>query len=131
MTVEGNKRIARAFFAKLGTDDISTLATFLSDDIAWWTNGARLIPGSPIKRGSEVIEAFAQIPKLFPRGLVVTPTGLTAEKDRVAVEAVSYGVTANGRIYENTYHFALTIREGRIVSGREYMDTLYLKETLF
>ena len=50
----------------------------------------------------------------------------TAEGDRVAVEAESYGELANGRVYNQEYHVLLTIREGKIAAAREYMDTAHV-----
>jgi uncharacterized protein len=54
---------------------------------------------------SQLTEVLQGIGALMPKGLRVTPTGLTAEGDRVAVEAESYGETASGKIYSNLYHF--------------------------
>jgi ketosteroid isomerase-like protein len=48
---------------------------------------------------------------------------LTAEDNRVAMEAVSYGERSNGRIYKNFYHFQHEIRDGKLVAVREYLDT--------
>lgn len=66
----------------------------------------------------------------MPKGMRVTPTGLTAEGDRVAVEAESSGETATGRTYNNQYHFLFEVRDGKIQAAREYLDTLYAKEVL-
>ena len=55
------------------------------------------------------------------------PITLTAEGDRVAVEATSSAVNAaNGRVYENRYHHLFTCRDGAIVEMREYQDTLHV-----
>jgi hypothetical protein len=64
-------------------------------------------------------------------GLRMTPTGMVAEGDRVAVEAESYGELANGRVYDQRYHFLMTIRDGRIAEVREYLDTQHVFATWF
>jgi hypothetical protein len=51
----------------------------------------------------------------------MTPKGITAEGDRVAVEAESYGETASGKIYNNLYHFLFEVRGGKIQAVREYL----------
>ena len=51
----------------------------------------------------------------------VTITGITAEGDRVAYEAVGEMVFPD-RVYRNIYHNLVVIRDGLIVEGREYMD---------
>ena len=66
----------------------------------------------------------------MPKGLRVTPKGLTAEGERVAVEAESYGETATGKIYNNLYHFLFEVRDGKIQAVREYLDTIHAKEVL-
>jgi ketosteroid isomerase-like protein len=38
-------------------------------------------------------------------GLRVTPKGVTAEGDRVAVEAEAYEKMNSGQTYQNQYHF--------------------------
>ena len=77
---------------------------------------------------SEVLKGFRT---RIPKGLKLTPKALTAEGDRVAVEAESYGETASGKIYNNRYHFLIEVRDGKIQAGREYLDTIHAKEVLF
>jgi ketosteroid isomerase-like protein len=54
-----------------------------------------------------------------------------AEGDWVAVELVLRAVTARGLDYENHYHFAFRVRDGRIAEVREHLDTQYAAERLF
>jgi uncharacterized protein len=61
----------------------------------------------------------------MPKGLRVTPKGLTAKGARVAVEAESYGETASGKVYNNLYHFLVEVREGKIQAVRAYIDTMH------
>ena len=63
-------------------------------------------------------------------GLRVTPTGLTAEGDRVAVEAESFAKMKNGKTYQNKYHFLFIVRDGKIQSVKEYLDTIHANEVL-
>ena len=53
----------------------------------------------------------------------MTPTGMVAEGDRVAVEVVSEGDLKNGRQYRQQYHMLLEFRGNRISAVREYLDT--------
>jgi ketosteroid isomerase-like protein len=53
--------------------------------------------------------------------------GLTAEEDRVAMEAKSHlAHPTNGRTYRNLYHHLFRFRDGQIVLFKEYQDTLHL-----
>ena len=47
---------------------------------------------------------------------------MTAEDDRVAMEATSQAVTIDGIDYANIYHMLHVVRDGKIVKVREYMD---------
>jgi limonene-1,2-epoxide hydrolase len=53
--------------------------------------------------------------------------GLTAEEDRVAMEAESHVLNpTNGRLYNNFYHYLFRIKDGQITLFKEYQDTLHL-----
>ena len=55
---------------------------------------------------------------------------MTAEGERVAIEAESYGRHINGKTYNNLYHFLMVIRDGKISELKEYMDTMHANEVL-
>ena len=48
---------------------------------------------------------------------------IIAEDDRVVVLARGEVKTVRGEDYNNSYCFVLTMRDGKIVELREYMDT--------
>ena len=66
----------------------------------------------------------------FPSGLRFTIRGTTAEEDRVAVEAESYGMTREGKLYNNVYHLLVLLENGRIKTAREYLDSGHATEVL-
>jgi uncharacterized protein len=51
--------------------------------------------------------------------------GLIGEKDRVVLQWTSRARTRDGRPYENGCIGVFTVRDGKIHSVRQYMDTLY------
>jgi ketosteroid isomerase-like protein len=54
-------------------------------------------------------------------------TGLTAEEDRVAMEAESHVLNpTNGRLYNNFYHYLFRVKDGQLTLFKEYQDTLHL-----
>jgi len=55
---------------------------------------------------------------------------ITAEGDRVCVEARGSARFVDGRTYDNRAHFLITLREGRIVSIKEYLDTDHVARVL-
>jgi ketosteroid isomerase-like protein len=48
---------------------------------------------------------------------------MTAEGERVAVEARSQGQHVSGALYSNDYHFLFVFRDGKLAVLKEYMDT--------
>jgi len=51
-----------------------------------------------------------------------TPTSVTAEGDRVSVEATSEGVGPGKAAYKNVYNFSFLIKDGKIHTVREFFD---------
>ncbi len=96
----------------------------VTEDATWW------VPG----RGVFSKAAFAEIAKMFRSllkdGITMTIHGITAEGDRVAVEAETYGELKNGKIYNNTYHFLFLFRDGKIYHAKEYNDSRHAAEVI-
>jgi hypothetical protein len=68
--------------------------------------------------------------KDFPSGLTFTITGTTAEGNRVALEAESYGMARSGKLYNNLYHLLVLLEDGKIKTVREYLDSGHATEVL-
>jgi ketosteroid isomerase-like protein len=68
----------------------------------------------------------------FPDGMTFEILTVTAEDNRVLVEATSDARMDNGNPYRNQYVFSFYFdEEGRITEFREFWDTLYAFETMF
>ena len=128
MSLEANKELARNFIAALGRADTEWVLEHYADDVVMWTAGSLVISGPHDK--SEIGEMMNGILGAFPNGLAFEVCSLTAEDDRVAIEAESRGTHVSGKPYHNQYHFLMRIRDGRIVELKEYLDTLHAHEVL-
>ena len=73
-------------------------------------------------------ELVAGIAEGAPNGIRVTPKEITAEDDRVAMEAESYGEMSNGKVYNNRYHLQHVVRDGKLLAVREYLDTQHVQD---
>ncbi len=125
---EDNKQLVRLFFEAMSSGDVAFMVDAYDDAGTVQTMGNTLISGTYDK---EQIRGFADgIYEAFPRGLSFTVLGITAEGERVAVEAESNGMHASGKNYNNFYHFLFTIRDGKILSLKEYLDTELVTEIL-
>ncbi|MEH6592635.1 MAG: nuclear transport factor 2 family protein [Halioglobus sp.] len=120
-TIERNKQLTLEFFDSMQRGDAHAIAEAYAKEGKVVTMGSTLISGS---RGKEEIRQFAGgLLEAFPSGLEFTILNMTAEEDRVAVEATSEGLHVSGQPYKNHYHFLLTWKEGRLLEMKEYMDT--------
>jgi uncharacterized protein len=131
MSAEVNKNVVLSFFKDFSAGKVEAALALMADSATWWVAGKPdrfVLAGTKTK--TQFVELLKGLGAAMPKGLRLTPKGLTAEGDRVAVEAESYGETASGKIYNNLYHFLFEVRDGKIQAVREYLDTLHAKEVL-
>ena len=126
--LERNRRITRELFAALSDADVAKLAELYAEDFELWTAGTLPLSGS---RGrAEALSGMDFVASMFPEGIRFEIVAMTAEGERVAVEAESHGIHASGLPYHNQYHFLVVIRDGKIRRFKEYMDTMHADEVL-
>ena len=132
MSTDENKRIATEFFARISASDVPGVLAMMADDATWWLPGK---PGSSpivgVQTKEQMARLFGVMASQLENGLKMTVKSLVAEGDKVALEAESYGRLRNGRVYEQEYHFAITIRGAKIAAVREYLDTQHTFATWF
>jgi ketosteroid isomerase-like protein len=126
MSAEANKKIVLGFFENLSAGKVDDALALMADTGTWWVAGKFDLAGTKTK--AQFAELFKGLVGSMPKGLRITPKGITAEGDRVAVEAEGYGEVNNGKVYNNLYHFLVEVRDGKIQAVREYMDTLHVKD---
>ncbi len=118
---ERNKKLVHEFFGLLNRGDVAGILAAYAVDGQLQTMGRTLISGRFTR--AQIEAAAAQIYQAFPHGLTFEIDAMTAEGERVAVEAHSHGRHASGVTYSNEYHFLFVFRDGRLELLREYMDT--------
>jgi ketosteroid isomerase-like protein len=124
-----NKQIALDFLGHAFDGRMAQALELLASDATWWVLGnPDRIRVSGTRDMARITKFVQNVRKLFPNGMEVQFEGVTAEGERVAVEAVSQAVMADGRPYSNRYHFLVQVREGRVQAVREYIDTQYVYE---
>ncbi len=121
MGIEENKALVTRFWETFSAGRYDEVLDMLADDATWWVGGSTVLSGTYTK--PEFAELLGQVTPQAPKGLSVTPRLLTAEGDRVSVEAESHAEISNGKTYQNVYHFMMVIRDGKFTAVREYLDT--------
>ena len=128
MGIEENKSIALAFVDAISRGDSQAIQDAYAEDGTCWTLGTMPISGRFGK--AEVAQAASSVLDVFPDGLAFTVHQMTAEGDRVAIEAESHGQHISGKKYNNVYHFLMRVRDGKIIEWKEYMDTMHANDVL-
>ena len=130
MQADQARQFVLDFFAELASGD-SRCWDRVAEDATW-----RLMArGKSYPYPSEYTKASYRAlcegsAHLFPNGLRFTILGTTAEADRVALEAESYGTTRAGKLYNNVYHLLVLLENGKIKTAREYLDSGHATEVL-
>ena len=122
MSTEENRRTAVKFIESLGADEMDR--SLLTEDVQWWG------PRMGFVGIAEFLKIIDRFKAKFNGNLTLKIHGVTADGDRVAVEAESFGDLKNGKTYNNTYHFLLIFRDGKICLTKEYNDTAYAASAL-
>lgn len=109
-----------AFFGGRLTED------FLAPDMKVWTTLG------PLADHSTYVSTVNKIMSLFAGGSFnYIIDGITAEDDRVVVEAHGKGTFPDGVAYENAYVFVLRLRDGRVAAIAEHFNPIPAMEKLF
>lgn len=128
MSVEQNIAVVEAFIAAMNAGDVDAIVNAYAEDGSVTTMGKTLISGTFDK--PTITMAAGRIFEAFPTGIRFTVHGMTAQDDRVAVEASSVGMHVSGREYRNQYHFLARLRDGKLTEWKEYCDTEMITEVL-
>lgn len=116
MSIEENKLVARSFME--ATINGEARGDMLTDDFVFWNATTGELPKEMILAMPDALK------KAFKGRMAVEVLGITAEADRVAIEARGRGELATGEIYTNDYHFLLVFApDGRIRRMHEHLDT--------
>ena len=126
--IETNKKLTLDTFKAIERGDADHIAGAYADNGQLHTMGQTLI--SRVYKPEQIRQFAGAVLESFPQGISSTIHHMTAEGDRVAVEATGEGMHVSGKPYVNQYHFAFRVLDGRIAEVDEYVDTRYVYETL-
>jgi ketosteroid isomerase-like protein len=126
--IERNKAVARQFIENMTNNNIAAIIESYDDDVKIYTMGNTLISG--VVNKTQAKEFAGQVLNAFPQGIKFVIHNLTAEEDRVAIEAESFATHVSGKYYNNKYHFFMRLKEGKVIELKEYMDTEMVTEVL-
>ena len=120
--MKDNVQVVKDFFAALGRGDTQAMFALAADDIEW------IIPGEdwPLAGTRRGHEGLADLLRTASETVATTtePREYVAQGDRVLVVGFARGkIKATNRTFEDHWVFAITVRDGKLASIREYVDT--------
>ena len=120
MSTEENRKTALMMVTAMEAGGLDE--SILTDDVSWWVPGRGAVTKGEFKGMASGFKTMLAGP------FTLKVHGVTADGDRVAVEAESHGLLANSKIYNNTYHFLFLFRDGKIYQAKEYNDSAHAAE---
>ena len=122
MSIEKNIQTVKHFFAAIGRGDRQALLALVAEDIKW------IIPGEdwPLAGTYRGHAGLADLLDTASRSMETStePREFVAQGDRVLVVGFASGkVKATNKPFEDDWIFAITVRDGRLTSIQEYIDT--------
>ena len=124
MSVENNKRIVQRYFDLTAKGDFQGTFDLMSEDFV--LRGMGMPPMAYEMSKNEIKEAVKGVSQEVSEPLVFAINGMTAEDERVAVEAERHTKLKDGGSYDNQYHFLFIVRDGLIHRIHEYLCTFTL-----
>jgi uncharacterized protein len=120
MGTEENRATALRMIDKISAGILDE--SILTSDISWW------VPGRGVVNKADFLQVVQAFRDRLDGEVKMTVHGITAEGDRVAVEAETHAKLKSGKIYNNTYHFLFLFRDGKIYHAKEYNDSRHAAE---
>jgi ketosteroid isomerase-like protein len=122
MSIEKNIQTVKNFFAALGSGNSEALLALVAEDIEW------IIPGEdwPLAGTYRGHAGLEQLLATASSSIETStePREFVAQGDRVLVVGFATGrIKATNKTFEDDWIFAITVRDGKLSSIREYIDT--------
>jgi uncharacterized protein len=132
MGTEISKRTALRFLETTITGDLDALESLLADDCRVFAAGDFTTSGWKDK--TEFMAHMRRVgggrSPMFAGEVQFDVGYVTAEDDRVCVEAEIHAPLAGGGEYNNQFHFFFRTRVDQLVEVKEYMDTFHVSRVI-
>jgi len=128
--VDANRRIVREAFEawQAGTGHPADL---FAPEMTWRVEGRSRVAGDYAGRRAFVDAVLAPFARRFEGGVPFRPTAIhaiVADGDTVVVRWDGHGVASDGVAYDNAYAWFLRMRDGQVVHGVAFFDSVAFDE---
>lgn len=127
-----NRNVMERYVAAVQAEEPTAVRAFFADDASWTIRAGALPMSGTWKGRDRIMNGFfaTAMSHYDPGSVELEVTAMIAQDDQVVLQWTSRARTKDGRPYENGCIGVFTIRDGRIIAVREYMDTLYVSDVL-
>jgi ketosteroid isomerase-like protein len=124
MGEQQNVELVRQGYEAFGRGDIDGLLSLFDDNIEWVAPGPSDLPTAGTRRGlQQVAEFFRAVDEVLEIQRF-EPKTFVAQGDRVVVLGEDTArVKATGKVLSEAWAHAFVIKNGKVVSFQEYLDT--------
>jgi len=123
MSIESNKQLVRDTWDAVGAGDMDKFLAGLADDVTWTFFGSHRFAGTFKGKDDLLQRLFAPIGDVLDGGISVKIKSMTAEGDRVVIEAKGQARSKSGKAYNNDYCMVVTIADNKIKNVNEHLDS--------
>jgi len=127
-----NKDAVRRFLTAVPAHDPEASLTAWAPDGVWsfavgggYSPALRAFQGAPRWERDAMIRMQQNSQTHLTEPMTLDIYSLIAEGDQVSAEAVGFLVRPNGRAYRQHYSMHFTLRDGKLIEGHVYQDTLH------
>jgi ketosteroid isomerase-like protein len=124
----GPREVVKGFFDDVNAGRLAQALERIAPDcvyhiVAPEPYGGRFDRDGMARKAGELFSCMAEPVRFEVKSII-------CEGPKVAVQAESHSKNAQGRAYNNRYHFLFIVRENRVVEGWEYLDSMHYIEFL-
>lgn len=116
------KAVTIAFLTLGAEGRVEDAIALLGDEVEFWYTGVKDVTRDDLVAG---MRGMAQL--IVPGGGIEV-IDILEDDGRVAIEYRGRIPLSTGKVYANTYHTKMVVREGKIVTMREYLDPLIVMD---
>ncbi|MEM9631273.1 MAG: nuclear transport factor 2 family protein [Pseudomonadota bacterium] len=102
----------------------------IADDVKWTVIGSTPVSGVYHSKQDLIDQAFGPLLEKLDGRMTTRFVDITGEGEKIFLQFTSSGVTKSGLKYNQTYCFAIVMRNSRIVEIVAYIDTDLLRRAL-
>lgn len=123
VSTEESRAVVQSWLDKAATGDVEGAFALFAHDAVWSNIGTTRFSGEFVGLGAIMEGLVGPLFSQLEAGISSDVEAVIADGERVVVLSQGSARTTTGKDYNNTYAQVFTVRDGKIVQVREYMDT--------